>query len=73
MNWQEWLQNADENYRQLEEETDELIKNVQTIIKSAFPGPVCDSCCPCRQTKKFEFEKQSKTLTDVAQDGEKNT
>lgn len=75
INWQEWLQNANENYRQLEGETDELIKSVQTIIKSAFPGPVCDSCCSCRETKKFD-EKQNKigkTLIDVAQDEEKNT
>lgn len=76
INWQGWLQNADENYRQLEEETDELINNVQTTLKSAFPG-FCDSCCSCRQTKKFDENLQQskidKTLISEAQDKEKNT
>ncbi|XP_024892487.1 uncharacterized protein LOC112467851 [Temnothorax curvispinosus] len=77
INWQEWLQNADEDYRQLEEEADELVKNVQTTIKSAFPGPVCDSCCSCRQTRKFDEKLQQsesdETLINAEQNGEKNT
>lgn len=77
INWQEWLQNADEDYRQLEEKTDKLIESVQATIKSAFPGPVCDSCCSCRQTRKFDEKlQQSKidnTLINIAQNGEKNT
>lgn len=76
-NWQEWLQNAGENYSQLEEETDELIKSVQTTVHSAFPGLVCDSCCSCRQTKKFDEKLQQdkigKTLINAAQNREKNT
>ncbi|XP_011688104.1 PREDICTED: uncharacterized protein LOC105450122 isoform X2 [Wasmannia auropunctata] len=75
MNWQDWLQNADESYRQLEEETDELIKSVQATIKSAFPGLVCDSCCSCRQTKKFDEKLQQSKINKmlIAQDKEKNT
>lgn len=76
INWQEWLQNADENYRQLEGETDELIESVRTIVKSAFPELVCDSCCSCRQTKKFDEKLQEnigKTLINTAHNGEKNT
>lgn len=76
INWQQWLQNTDEDYRQLEEETDELITNVQAI-KSALPDPVCDNCCSCRQTRKFEEKFQQskidKTLINAAQNEEKNT
>ncbi|XP_012056934.1 PREDICTED: uncharacterized protein LOC105620033 [Atta cephalotes] len=70
INWQMWLQNIDESYKQLEEEADELIKNVQTTIKLVLPAPFCDSCCACRQTKKFE-EQQSK-ISKALIDGEKN-
>jgi len=70
INWQMWLQNADESYKQLEEEADELIKNVQTTIKLVLPAPFCDSCCACRQIKKFE-EQQSK-ISKALIDGEKN-
>ncbi|KYM77477.1 hypothetical protein ALC53_12106 [Atta colombica] len=70
INWQMWLQNVDESYKQLEEEADELIKNVQTTIKLVLPAPFCDSCCACRQTKKFE-EQQSK-ISKALIDGEKN-
>ncbi|KYN06715.1 hypothetical protein ALC62_02374 [Cyphomyrmex costatus] len=70
--WQEWLQNANESYKQLEEETDELIKNVQATIKSAFPGPFCDSCCSCRQTRKFEEQLQQSKINKALIDGEKN-
>ncbi|XP_077274571.1 uncharacterized protein LOC143904119 isoform X2 [Temnothorax americanus] len=77
INWQEWLQNADEDYRQLEEEADKLVKNVQATIKSAFLGPVCDSCCSCRQTRKFDEKLQQseigETLINAEQNGEKNT
>lgn len=77
INWQEWLQNADEDYRQLKEETDELIKSIQATVKSAFPGLVCDSCCSCRQTKKFDEKLQEdkigNTLVNAAQNKEKNT
>lgn len=73
-NWQEWLQNVDENYRQLEEETNELINSVQTIV---HPELVCDNCCSCRQTKKFDeklqHDKIGKTLINATQNGEKNT
>ncbi|RLU21372.1 hypothetical protein DMN91_005745 [Ooceraea biroi] len=60
-NWQEWLQNADEEFRQVEDEADELIKSIQSITKLSFPEPVCDSCCLCRQTRKTrERMRQSK-------------
>lgn len=72
INWQEWLQNADESYKQLEEETDELIKSVQATIKLAFPGPFCDSCCSCRQTRKFEEQLQQSKISKALIDGEKN-
>ncbi|EGI60140.1 hypothetical protein G5I_11682, partial [Acromyrmex echinatior] len=69
ISWQEWLQNADESYKQLEEKTDEIMKSVQAIMKSMLPAPFCDSCCSCRQTRKFEEQlQQSKALID----GEKN-
>lgn len=77
MNWQEWLQNVDEDYRQLEKETDELVKSVQATVKSAFPEPMCDSCCSCRQTRKFDEELQQskidKMQINTAQNEEKNT
>ncbi|XP_025073476.1 uncharacterized protein LOC105424749 [Pogonomyrmex barbatus] len=72
-NWQEWLQNVDEDYRQLEEETDELIRNVQAIMKLVFP--VCDSCCLCRQTRKFYENLQQSEIDKIPismQNGEKN-
>lgn len=75
-NWQEWLQNADEEFTQLEDKADELIKNAQSVKKLAFPGPVCDSCCLCRQTRKTrEKLRQSKApyllIDNVVQNGEK--
>lgn len=63
--WQDWLRNADENFEQMEEEADELIKSMQTTIKLAFPEPVCDSCCSCRQTRKTDEKlQQSKAPID---------
>ncbi|XP_036142414.1 uncharacterized protein LOC105835391 isoform X2 [Monomorium pharaonis] len=72
INWQEWLQHVDENYWQLEEKTDELIKSVQTIFKSTFPESVCDSCCLCRQIKKLEKLQQNKIDKTLISE-EKNT
>lgn len=74
--WQEWLLNIDEEYSQVEEKADELIESMQAITKLAFPGPVCDSCCPCRQTRKTrEKWRQTKTpyllINNVTQNGEK--
>ncbi|XP_020281801.1 uncharacterized protein LOC109853788 isoform X3 [Pseudomyrmex gracilis] len=74
--WQEWLLNIDEEYSQMEEKADELIESMQAIKKLAFPGPVCDSCCPCRQTRKTrEKWRQTKTpyllINNVMQNGEK--
>ncbi|XP_070160571.1 uncharacterized protein [Polyergus mexicanus] len=63
--WQDWLRNVDENFEQMEEEADELIKSMQTTIKLAFPEPVCDSCCSCRQTRKTDEKlQQSKAPID---------
>ncbi|XP_018364702.1 PREDICTED: uncharacterized protein LOC108762268 [Trachymyrmex cornetzi] len=72
INWQEWLQNADESYKQLEEETNELIKSVQATIKSVFPASFCDNCCSCRQTRKFEEQLQQSKISTALIDGEKN-
>lgn len=63
-NWQDWLQNVDEDFKQVEEKADELIKRTQTILKLVFPGLVCDNCCSCRQTRKFEELQQSKASID---------
>lgn len=70
-NWQEWLQNVDEEFSQVQEKADDLIKSVQTTTK--FLEPICDSCCPCRQTRKtYEKLKQTKTphflIDNVVQD-----
>lgn len=72
--WQDWLQDADEDFKQMEEKADELIKSIQTTMKLAFPGPVCDSCCSCRQTRKTDEKlQQGKALIDNAmQNNEKN-
>ncbi|XP_050462075.1 uncharacterized protein LOC126857042 [Cataglyphis hispanica] len=72
--WQDWLRNADEDYEQMEEKADELMKSIQTTIKLASPEPVCDSCCSCRQTRKADEKlEQSKILIDnAAQNSEKN-
>ncbi|XP_033359654.1 uncharacterized protein LOC117238665 isoform X2 [Bombus vosnesenskii] len=50
--WQEWLQNVDEEFRKIEREANKMIKNIEAITKLVFPGPTCDSCCSCRQTRK---------------------
>ncbi|KYN35842.1 hypothetical protein ALC56_09633, partial [Trachymyrmex septentrionalis] len=71
INWQEWLQKADESYKQLEEETDELINSVQAILKSVFP-PFCDSCCSCRQTRKFEEQLQQSEISKALINEEEN-
>jgi len=76
--WQEWLHNTSEQFEQIEDEANELMKNVQSITKLAFPGPVCDSCCLCRQTRKTR-EKIRKTKTpyflidNVIQEAKKKT
>ncbi|KAL6435184.1 hypothetical protein ACFW04_005338 [Cataglyphis niger] len=72
--WQDWLRNADEDYEQMEEKADELMKSIQTTIKLASPEPVCDSCCSCRQTRKTDEKlQQNKILIDdAAQNSEKN-
>ncbi|XP_072765299.1 uncharacterized protein [Anoplolepis gracilipes] len=64
--WQDWLLNVDEDFMQMEEQTDELINSMQTTMKLAFPGPVCDNCCSCRQTRKTEEKLQIKALNDNA-------
>ncbi|XP_025269990.1 uncharacterized protein LOC105249610 isoform X4 [Camponotus floridanus] len=72
--WQDWLQNADEDFKQMEEKADELMKSIQTTMKLVFPGPVCDSCCSCRQTRKTDEKlQQSRTPIDNrVQNNEKN-
>lgn len=72
--WQDWLRNVEEDYEQMNEKADELIKSIHTTIKLAYPEPVCDSCCSCRQTRKAnEKLQQSKILIDnAAQNSEKN-
>nr|XP_012228484.1 PREDICTED: uncharacterized protein LOC105675720 isoform X2 [Linepithema humile] len=74
-NWQEWLQNVDEEFNQVQEKADDLIKSVQTVTK--FLKPICDSCCSCRQTRKTrEKLRQTKTphllIDNVVQDEGKN-
>ncbi|KAI4491455.1 hypothetical protein M0804_002847 [Polistes exclamans] len=51
-NWQEWLQNADEEFIQVEREANKILKSVEATMRLVFPGPICDSCCSCRQTRK---------------------
>lgn len=51
-NWQEWLNNADEEFMKVEKEANKILKNVEATMRLVFPGPVCDSCCSCRQTRK---------------------
>lgn len=70
-NWQEWLQNVEEEFSQVQEKADELIKSVQATTK--FLQPICDSCCSCRQTRKArEKFRQTKTphllIDNVVQD-----
>lgn len=61
-NWQEWLFNVDEEFRRLQKEANELIKNVRATTRLVFPKPVCDNCCSCRQTVKTrEKLRQTKT------------
>ncbi|XP_043247783.1 uncharacterized protein LOC122394748 [Colletes gigas] len=75
--WQEWLQNADEEFRGVEREANRLIKSIEAITRLVFPGPTCDSCCSCRQTRKSYFKaKETKSpyfvIDTIAEDNNKN-
>ncbi|XP_043497134.1 uncharacterized protein LOC122520881 [Polistes fuscatus] len=60
-NWQEWLQNADEEFIQVEREANKILKSVEATMRLVFPGPTCDSCCSCRQTRKTSImQKETK-------------
>ncbi|KAI4501774.1 hypothetical protein M0802_003109 [Mischocyttarus mexicanus] len=54
-NWQEWLQNADEEFMQVEKEANKILKSIEATMRLVFPGPICDSCCSCRQTRKTDI------------------
>lgn len=76
-NWQEWLQNADEDFRRFEKDANELIDSVRETMEMIFPEPTCDGCCLCRQTRKT-YQKMRRTKTpyllidNVLQDEDKN-
>ncbi|XP_078033525.1 uncharacterized protein LOC144468154 isoform X1 [Augochlora pura] len=75
--WQEWLQNVDEEYRKIEREMQKLIKNIEAITRLVFPGPKCDNCCSCRQSRKSYIRgKEARTpyfvIDTIAEDSKKN-
>lgn len=56
-NWQEWLQNADEEFFEVEREANKLIKSVEATMRLVIPsGNRCDGCCSCRQTRKANLK-----------------
>ncbi|XP_023287507.1 uncharacterized protein LOC105700399 [Orussus abietinus] len=55
-NWQEWLQSVDEEFFKVEAEANRIIKSVEATMKLVMPGPMCDSCCACRQTRKSNIK-----------------
>nr|XP_031842604.1 uncharacterized protein LOC116431397 isoform X2 [Nomia melanderi] len=75
--WQEWLQNTDEEFRKVEREANKLIKSIEAITKVVFPGPKCDNCCSCRQSRKSYLKaKGTRTpyfvIDTIAEDSKKN-
>ncbi|XP_033208581.1 uncharacterized protein LOC117167622 isoform X2 [Belonocnema kinseyi] len=58
-NWLEWLQNVDEEFLKAEKKANKLIESVQATMRLVVPGPTCDSCCACRQTKKSNLKKHT--------------
>ncbi|XP_076650272.1 uncharacterized protein LOC143357637 [Halictus rubicundus] len=75
--WQEWLQNVDEEYRKSEREMNKLIKKIEAITKLVFPGPKCDNCCSCRQSRKSyikgkEMRAPYFVIDTIAEDSKKN-
>ncbi|XP_076165187.1 uncharacterized protein LOC143145571 isoform X3 [Ptiloglossa arizonensis] len=75
--WQEWLQNADEEFREVEREANRMIKSIEAITRLVFPGPTCDNCCSCRQTRKSYLKaKEIKTpyfvIDTITEDQKKN-
>lgn len=77
LKWQEWLQNADEEYRKIESEANKMIKRIKAITRLVFPGPICDSCCSCRQSRKTYLKsKETKApyfvIDTLTEDNKKN-
>ncbi|XP_054013011.1 uncharacterized protein LOC128894926 [Hylaeus anthracinus] len=75
--WQEWLQNADEEFREVEREANNLIKRIEAVTRLVFREPTCDSCCSCRQTRKSYLKaKETKSpffvIDTIAEDKKKN-
>ena len=75
--WQEWLQDAEEEFRAVEREANDLIKRIEAVTKLVFPGPMCDSCCSCRQTRKTYIKsKETKApylvVDSLTEDDKKN-
>ncbi|KAK2575826.1 hypothetical protein KPH14_007204 [Odynerus spinipes] len=74
--WQEWLLNADEEFMKVEREANKILKSVEATMRLVFPGPTCDSCCSCRQTRRTDvIRKQTKApymVIDTLTQDEKN-
>ncbi|XP_012268991.2 uncharacterized protein LOC105693552 [Athalia rosae] len=58
-NWQEWLQDADEEFLKVEREANKLIKSVKATMKLVIPENRCDACCSCRQTRKTNLKEHA--------------
>lgn len=74
--WLEWLQNVDEEFLKAENKANKLIESVQATMRLVVPGPTCDSCCACRQTRKTNLKKHAtKTphmiIDSIAEDADK--
>ncbi|KAG7190274.1 hypothetical protein KM043_006391 [Ampulex compressa] len=75
--WQEWLQDVDEEFRKVERQANKMIRSIEATTRLVFPGPTCDSCCSCRQTRKTHIKwhetKAPYLLIDtIAEDKDKN-
>lgn len=57
--WQEWLQDADEEFLEVEREANKLIKSVEATMRLVVPGNRCDACCSCRQTRKTNLKEHA--------------
>ncbi|XP_046415877.1 uncharacterized protein LOC124177504 [Neodiprion fabricii] len=58
-NWQEWLQDADEQFLEVEKEANKIIKSVEATMRLVIPKGRCDACCSCRQTKKTDLKSRA--------------
>ncbi|XP_046737734.1 LOW QUALITY PROTEIN: uncharacterized protein LOC124406379 [Diprion similis] len=58
-NWQEWLQDADEQFLEVEREANKIIKSVEATMRLVIPKGRCDACCSCRQTRKTDLKSRS--------------